>query len=57
MTVKNIVFGAVLATAVMTAGTPAGAQEPRRNVMVLDPSSDFFKYLKQPGRGKASTGQ
>ncbi len=27
------------------------------DVMVLDPSSDFFKYLKQPGRGKASTGQ
>ena len=24
------------------------------DVMVLDPSSDFFKYLKNPGRGKAS---
>jgi modulator of FtsH protease HflC len=23
------------------------------DVMVLDPSSDFFKYLKNPGRGKA----
>ena len=23
------------------------------DVMVLDPSSDFFKYLKSPGRGKA----
>ena len=22
------------------------------DVMVLDPSSDFFKYFKQPGRGK-----
>jgi serine protease Do len=36
MTVKNIVFCAALATAVTTAGTTAGAQEPRRNVMVLD---------------------
>jgi modulator of FtsH protease HflC len=24
----------------------------RSDVMVLDPSSDFFKYLKSPGRGK-----
>jgi membrane protease subunit HflC len=24
------------------------------DVMVLDPSSDFFKYLKNPGRGKTS---
>jgi membrane protease subunit HflC len=24
------------------------------DVMVLDPSSDFFKYLKNPGRGKSS---
>ncbi len=24
----------------------------KSNVMVLDPSSDFFKYLKQPGGGK-----
>ena len=23
------------------------------DVMVLDPSSDFFKYLKNPGRGKS----
>jgi membrane protease subunit HflC len=22
------------------------------DVMVLDPSSDFFKYFKSPGRGK-----
>jgi membrane protease subunit HflC len=28
----------------------------KSDVMVLDPSSDFFKYLKNPGRGKA-TGQ
>jgi membrane protease subunit HflC len=27
------------------------------DVMVLDPSSDFFKYLKSPGRGTKSTGQ
>jgi membrane protease subunit HflC len=27
------------------------------DVMVLDPSSDFFKYLKQPGRGAKSSGQ
>jgi len=27
------------------------------DVMVLDPSSDFFKYLKQPGRGNKSSGQ
>jgi len=26
----------------------------KSDVMVLDPSSDFFKYLKSPGRGKAS---
>jgi membrane protease subunit HflC len=26
----------------------------KSDVMVLDPSSDFFKYLKNPGRGKAS---
>ncbi len=25
----------------------------KSDVMVLDPSSDFFKYLKSPGRGKA----
>ena len=25
------------------------------DVMVLDPSSDFFKYLKNPGRGKTSS--
>ena len=24
----------------------------KSDVMVLDPSSDFFKYLKNPGRGK-----
>ena len=43
MTAKNIVFGAALAATVMTTGTPglglsaaAAAQEPRRNVMVLD---------------------
>jgi membrane protease subunit HflC len=24
------------------------------DVMILDPSSDFFKYLKNPGRGKSS---
>ncbi|MBC8022604.1 MAG: protease modulator HflC [Burkholderiales bacterium] len=27
------------------------------DVMVLDPSSDFFKYLKTPGRGTKSSGQ
>jgi membrane protease subunit HflC len=27
------------------------------DVMVLDPSSDFFKYLKSPGRGTKSSGQ
>ena len=27
------------------------------DVMVLDPSSDFFKYLKNPGRGTKSSGQ
>jgi membrane protease subunit HflC len=26
----------------------------KSDVMVLDPSSDFFKYLKSPGRGKQS---
>ena len=26
----------------------------KSDVMVLDPSSDFFKYLKSPGRGQAS---
>jgi membrane protease subunit HflC len=26
----------------------------KSDVMVLDPSSDFFKYLKNPGRGKSS---
>ena len=26
----------------------------KSDVMVLDPSSDFFKYLKSPGRGKPS---
>jgi membrane protease subunit HflC len=25
----------------------------KSDVMILDPSSDFFKYLKSPGRGKA----
>lgn len=25
----------------------------KSDVMILDPSSDFFKYLKNPGRGKA----
>ncbi len=25
----------------------------KSDVMVLDPSSDFFKYLKSPGRGKS----
>jgi membrane protease subunit HflC len=29
----------------------------KSDVMVLDPTSDFFKYLKSPGRGKASSGQ
>ena len=29
----------------------------KSDVMVLDPSSEFFKYLKNPGRGKASPGQ
>ena len=24
----------------------------KSDLMVLDPSSDFFKYLKSPGRGK-----
>src|SRR5205085_12458106 len=28
----------------------------KSDVMVLDPSSDFFKYLKNPGRGTKSTG-
>lgn len=40
MTAKNVVFGAALAATVLTAGTPGlaaeRAQEPRRNVMVLD---------------------
>jgi membrane protease subunit HflC len=26
----------------------------KSDVMVLDPSSDFFKYLKSPGRSKSS---
>ena len=30
------------------------ALRSKGDVMVLDPSSDFFKYLKNPGRGKAS---
>jgi membrane protease subunit HflC len=29
----------------------------KSDVMVLDPSSDFFKYLKNPGRGGKSSGQ
>jgi len=29
----------------------------KSDVMVLDPSSDFFKYLKSPGRGAKSSGQ
>jgi membrane protease subunit HflC len=29
----------------------------KSDVMVLDPSSEFFKYLKQPGRGTKSSGQ
>jgi membrane protease subunit HflC len=29
----------------------------KSDVLVIDPSSDFFKYLKNPGRGKPSTGQ
>jgi membrane protease subunit HflC len=29
----------------------------KADVMVLDPSSDFFKYLKNPGRGGKSSGQ
>ncbi len=29
----------------------------KSDVMVLDPSSDFFKYLKSPGRGNKSSGQ
>jgi membrane protease subunit HflC len=28
----------------------------KADVMVLDPSSDFFKYLKNPGRGAKSSG-
>jgi membrane protease subunit HflC len=24
----------------------------KSDVMVLDPSSDFFKYMRNPGRGK-----
>ena len=27
----------------------------KSDVMILDPSSDFFKYLKSPGRGKAGS--
>ncbi|HSN22472.1 MAG TPA: protease modulator HflC [Usitatibacter sp.] len=27
----------------------------RSDVLVLDPSSDFFKYFRSPGRGKAAT--
>ena len=27
----------------------------KSDVMVLDPSSDFFQYLKQPGGGRAAT--
>ncbi|HXN15530.1 MAG TPA: protease modulator HflC [Usitatibacter sp.] len=30
------------------------ALRSKGDVMVLDPSSDFFKYLKTPGRGKSS---
>lgn len=30
------------------------ALRSKGDVMVLDPSSDFFKYLKNPGRGKTS---
>jgi membrane protease subunit HflC len=29
----------------------------KSDVMVLDPSSDFFKYFKNPGRASKSTGQ
>jgi len=29
----------------------------KSDVMVLDPSSEFFKYLKNPGRGTKSSGQ
>ena len=29
----------------------------KSDVLVVDPSSDFWKYLKNPGRGKGSTGQ
>jgi membrane protease subunit HflC len=28
------------------------ALRSKGDVMVLEPSSDFFKYLKSPGRGK-----
>jgi membrane protease subunit HflC len=33
------------------------ALRSKSDVMVLDPSSDFFKYLKSPGRGNKSSGQ
>jgi membrane protease subunit HflC len=33
------------------------ALRSKGDVMVLDPSSDFFKYLKNPGRGTKSSGQ
>jgi len=26
----------------------------KNDVMVLDPSADFFKYFKNPGRGKST---
>jgi modulator of FtsH protease HflC len=29
----------------------------KSDVLVVDPSSDFWKYLKNPGRAKSSTGQ
>jgi membrane protease subunit HflC len=29
----------------------------KSDVLVVDPSSDFFKYLKTPGRGNASPGK
>jgi membrane protease subunit HflC len=29
----------------------------KSDVLVMDPSSDFFKYLKTPGKGKATPGQ
>ena len=31
-----------------------GSLRGKSDVMVLDPSSEFFKYFKSPGRGKSS---